>query len=214
MFGISTASVRPSSVRLRPMDRVTATRNVIHVPNRIAHMAIGGARVVRVNSIDTVGDYIILRIWRAGSLRAKASRSLQRLQHRRGVTATSAKLVQWAAEKARLHADHHAQDADIIRDPNLRDGMWGATTSHESASRRAGSARDSRRPARLHGLDQSRAPHVNGIEISPRSGRLRRGSAAGALAGQRQRSRFPSCSTTRKAASTAYCTATPIRSTY
>jgi UDP-glucose 4-epimerase len=129
MFGFSTASVRPSSV-YGPMDRVTPTRNVIHVPNRIAHMAVGGARAVRVNSIDTVGDYLhsedlargIIALLKASRVRFSAYNIAA------GVTATIGQLVQWAAEKAPgFHAEvTMAGDADIIRDPNLRDGMWGA----------------------------------------------------------------------------------------
>src|SRR5262249_31957321 len=51
LFGLSTASVRPSSV-YGPMDRVTASRNFRHVPNRIAHMALEGAGCVRVNTLE------------------------------------------------------------------------------------------------------------------------------------------------------------------
>src|SRR5215468_9553564 len=57
LFGLPTASVRPSSV-YGPMDRVTASRNFRHVPNRIAHMALDGIECVRVNTLDAVGDYI------------------------------------------------------------------------------------------------------------------------------------------------------------
>src|SRR5437660_2130997 len=57
LFGLSTTSVRPSSVH-GPMDRVTASRNMHHVPHRIARMALDGAKRVRVNTLDAVGDYI------------------------------------------------------------------------------------------------------------------------------------------------------------
>ena len=57
LFGFSTASVRPASV-YGPMDRVTASRNFRHVPNRIAHMALDGVKRVRVNTLAAVGDYI------------------------------------------------------------------------------------------------------------------------------------------------------------
>jgi UDP-glucose 4-epimerase len=57
LFGLSTASVRPASV-YGPMDRVTATRNMHHVPHRIARLALDGAKRVRVNTLDAVGDYI------------------------------------------------------------------------------------------------------------------------------------------------------------
>ena len=129
MFGLSTASVRPSSV-YGPMDRVTASRNVRHVPNLIAHMAVDGAKCVRVNSIDTVGDYLhsedlaqgIIALLKASQIRFSAYNIAA------GVTATVDDLVQWAAEKAPgFHAEVTAsEDADIMRDPSLRDGMWGA----------------------------------------------------------------------------------------
>src|SRR5579863_1470427 len=57
LFGLSAASVRPASV-YGPMDRVTATRNMHHVPHRIARLALDGAKRVRVNTLDAVGDYI------------------------------------------------------------------------------------------------------------------------------------------------------------
>ncbi len=57
LFGLSVTSVRPSSV-YGTMDRVTASRNFRHVPNRIAHLAVEGARRVRVNTLAAVGDYI------------------------------------------------------------------------------------------------------------------------------------------------------------
>ncbi len=55
LFGLSIASVRPSSV-YGTMDRVTASRNFRHVPNRLAHMALDGLKRVRVNTLDAVGD--------------------------------------------------------------------------------------------------------------------------------------------------------------
>ncbi len=57
LFGLSTASVRPSSV-YGPMDRVTASRNMHHVPHRIARLALDGVKRVRVNTLEAVGDYI------------------------------------------------------------------------------------------------------------------------------------------------------------
>src|SRR5271156_4013461 len=57
LFGLSTASVRPSSV-YGTMDRVTARRDFRHLPNRLAHMALDGVQRVRVNTLDAVGDYI------------------------------------------------------------------------------------------------------------------------------------------------------------
>ena len=43
LFALPTASVRPSSV-YGTMDRVTASRNFRHLPNRLAHLALDGAR--------------------------------------------------------------------------------------------------------------------------------------------------------------------------
>ena len=84
LFGLSTASVRPSSV-YGTMDRVTASRNFRHVPNRLAHMALDGVERVRVNTLDAVGDYIhsedVARGHRVAAARAAAA--LQCLQYRR-----------------------------------------------------------------------------------------------------------------------------------
>ena len=129
LFGLSTASVRPSSV-YGPMDRVTSSRNFRHVPNRIAHMALDGIKRVRVNTLDAVGDYIhvedlaraIVALLRASQLRYSAYNIAC------GQTATVGDLVGWAAEKcpgfsAEVVSPEHA---DILQDPHLRDGMWGA----------------------------------------------------------------------------------------
>jgi UDP-glucose 4-epimerase len=96
-FGLSTASVRPSSV-YGTMDRVTASRNFRHVPNRIAHMAVAGVRRVRVNTLAA------------------------------GAIATVGDLIGWAAEKAPgFHGEIVPDsDADILQDAAHRDGMWGA----------------------------------------------------------------------------------------
>src|SRR6202167_1756838 len=101
LFGLSTASVRPSSV-YGTMDRVTASRNFRHVPNRIAHMAVNGVRRVRVNTLSAVGDYIhaedvahaIVSLLRAPTLHYAAYNIAA------GRTATVGDLVGWAAEKA------------------------------------------------------------------------------------------------------------------
>jgi len=129
LFGLSTTSVRPSSV-YGTMDRVTASRNFRHVPNRIAHFAVEGASRVRVNTLDAVGDYLhvedladaVISLLRAPSLRYSAYNVAQ------GSATTVGELVAWAAEKAPgFHAEitDEAQ-ADILQDPALRDGMWGA----------------------------------------------------------------------------------------
>jgi UDP-glucose 4-epimerase len=129
LFGLSTASVRLSSV-YGTMDRVTASRNYRHVPNRIAHMAVAGTKRVRVNTLDAVGDYIhaedvacaIVALLRAPRLRYSAYNVAQ------GHTTTIGELVEWAAEKAPgFHAEISSDaDADILQDASLRAGMWGA----------------------------------------------------------------------------------------
>jgi UDP-glucose 4-epimerase len=129
LFGLSTASVRPSSV-YGTMDRVTASRNFRHVPNRIAHMALDGIKRVRVNTLDAVGDYIhvedvaraIVSLLRAPRLRYSAYNVAC------GTTATVGDLVGWAAEKVPgFGAEVTApEQADILQDPALNDGMWGA----------------------------------------------------------------------------------------
>jgi UDP-glucose 4-epimerase len=129
MFGLSTASVRPSSV-YGTMDRVTASRNFRHVPNRLAHMALDGVKRVRVNTLDAVGDYLhaedaasgIVSLLRAPRLRYSAYNLAA------GTTATVRDLVGWIAEKVPgFHAEITApNEADIVQDAILADGMWGA----------------------------------------------------------------------------------------
>jgi len=129
LFGLSTASVRPSSV-YGTMDRVTPSRNFRHVPNRIAHMAVAGVKRVRVNTLSAVGDYIHVE---------DVARAIRALLHAptlrfstynvaAGATATVGELMDWAAEKAPgFHAEvTPAADADILQDATLTDGMWGA----------------------------------------------------------------------------------------
>lgn len=129
LFGLSTTSVRLSSV-YGPMDRVTATRNFRHVPNRIAHMAVDGVQRVRVNNLSAVGDYIhvedaaraVVSLLRAPALRYSVYNVAM------GATASIGDLVRWAAEKMPgFYAEISAADeADILQDPTLTDGMWGA----------------------------------------------------------------------------------------
>jgi UDP-glucose 4-epimerase len=129
LFGLSVASVRPSSV-YGTMDRVTASRNHRHVPNRIAHMAVQGVKKVKVNSLAGVGDYIhaedaaqaIIALLRAPALRYTTYNVAQ------GTATTLGELVQWAAEKAPgFHAEVSPEsEADILQDVSLKDGMWGA----------------------------------------------------------------------------------------
>ncbi len=129
LFGIATTSVRLSSV-YGTMDRVTASRNHRHVPNRIAHMAVEGVKCVRVNTLSAVGDYVhvedvargIVALLRAPALRYSAYNIAQ------GTTTTIGELVEWAAQRAPgFHATITADaEADILQDASLRDGMWGA----------------------------------------------------------------------------------------
>ena len=129
LFGITTASVRLSSV-YGTMDRVTASRNHRHVPNRIAHMAVEGVKCVRVNTLAAVGDYVhaedvargIIALLRAPALRYSTYNIAQ------GCGTTTAELVEWAGQRAPgFHATiTAAAEADILQDESLRDGMWGA----------------------------------------------------------------------------------------
>jgi UDP-glucose 4-epimerase len=129
LFRLSTASVRLSSV-YGTMDRITPSRNFRHVPNRIAHMAVAGVRRVRVNTLDAVGDYIhvedvaraIVALLRAPALKYSTYNIAA------GTTATLGELVRWAAEKAvGFHAEvADTSEADILQDPTLTGGMWGA----------------------------------------------------------------------------------------
>ena len=129
LFGISTASVRPSSV-YGTMDRVTASRNFRHVPNRIAHMALDGARRVRVNTLDAIGDYLhvedlahgIIALLRAPRLRYSAYNISY------GQAVSIREMVAWAAEKVPGFAAEvtSPEKADILQDPGLKHGMWGA----------------------------------------------------------------------------------------
>jgi UDP-glucose 4-epimerase len=129
LFGLPTASVRPSSI-YGPMDRVTASRNFRHVPNRIAHMALDGIRCVRVNTLDAVGDYLhvedlagaILSLLLAPRLRYSAYNIAF------GRTVTIGEMIGWVAERVPgFHAEIvPPEQADILQDPTLSDGMWGA----------------------------------------------------------------------------------------
>ena len=128
LFGLSAASVRLPSV-FGPMDRVTATRNHPHVPNKVAHLALA-SRPIRVNTLDGVGDYL-----HSGDAAEAIALLLRapRLRHRvynvaSGVATTTRELVAYAAE---LIPGTRAEvvppeQADIVQDPALRNGKWGA----------------------------------------------------------------------------------------
>jgi nucleoside-diphosphate-sugar epimerase len=112
------------------MDRVTASRNFRHVPNRIAHLATGGNKRVRVNTLDAVGDYI-----HAEDV-ARAIVALLQARHLRhnvyniayGTAVSIRELVAWAAEKVPGFGAEVVppEEADVVQDPTLTDGMWGA----------------------------------------------------------------------------------------
>jgi UDP-glucose 4-epimerase len=129
LFGLPTASVRPSSV-YGTMDRATPSRNMRHPPNRIAHSAVEGVKRLRVNTLDAVGDYIhsedvaraIVALLRAPRLRFSAYNVAY------GAAVSIGDMVAWAAEKAPGFAAEVVppEQADILADPTLRDGMWGA----------------------------------------------------------------------------------------
>ena len=129
LFGLSTASVRPASV-YGPMDRITASRNFRHVPNRIAHLAVGGARSIRVNTLDAVGDYVHVEDVALGIVSLLRAPSLKYATYNiaSGRATTVGELIAWAAQKTPgLSAEVVAPgEADVLCDPLLKDGMWGA----------------------------------------------------------------------------------------
>ncbi|MDQ0472068.1 NAD-dependent epimerase/dehydratase family protein [Labrys wisconsinensis] len=128
LFGLPAASVRLSSI-YGPMDRVTASRSFRHVPNRVAHLALAGEEI-RPNSLDSAGDYLssvdvaaaILGLIEAPALRYRHYNVAS------GAITTSGDFIRWAAEKVpglRCRVTPDAS-ANIVQDPALRDGMWGA----------------------------------------------------------------------------------------
>jgi nucleoside-diphosphate-sugar epimerase len=129
LFGLSTASVRPASV-YGTMDRITASRNFRHVPNRIAHFALEGRGRLRVNSLNGVGDYIHAEDVARAILGLLAAPHLAYRVYNigSGTTSNVGDFVAWAAEKVPgFQAEVvPAADADLVQDPTLKDGMWGA----------------------------------------------------------------------------------------
>ena len=129
LFGLSAASVRLSSV-YGTMDRTTASRDFRHVPNRVAHWALERPEPMRVNTLDAVGDYLhaedvadaVAALLAAPRLRYAAYNVAL------GHTVTLGEIAAWAAETApgfrvELAA---AAEADLVQDPSLTGGMWGA----------------------------------------------------------------------------------------
>jgi UDP-glucose 4-epimerase len=128
LFGLSAASVRLASV-YGPMDRVTESRSFRHVPNRIAHMALAGEEV-RPNALDAVGDYV-LSTDVAQAIIALLDAPALRYRHYNigsGTTATTGDFVAWARERVPGLRVTVADDetANVVQDPALRGGMWGA----------------------------------------------------------------------------------------
>ncbi len=161
LFGFSAASVRPSSV-YGSMDRVTASRNFRHAPNRVAHMAVEGVQRVRVNTlaagrrlrhVEDVAQAIVALL-RAPALRYSAYNIAA------GSTATLGDLVTWAAEKAPgFHAEVvPAADADILQDETLNRRNVGRLRHCQDPRRdRLEAAPGARGAARIHGLDRGAA---------------------------------------------------------
>lgn len=129
LFGLSATSVRLASV-YGTMDRPTATRSFRHGPNKIAHLAVAGAKCVRVNTLDAVGDYVHAEdVARAIAALLRADRvHYSAYNIATGTVTRLAELVQWTAQKyPGFHAEVTAPEhADIVQDPARVDGMWGA----------------------------------------------------------------------------------------
>ena len=161
LFGLSTASVRPSSV-YGTMDRVTASRNFRHVPNRLAHMALDGVRRVRVNTLDAVGDYIHAEDVAAGIVSLLHAPPLRYSAYNLaiGATATMGDMVGWIAEKVPgFHAEITApEEADILQDRHAQQRHVGRLRylAHQGRNR-LDAAAGARRAACLYGLDRRRA---------------------------------------------------------
>lgn len=127
LFGLSAISVRLSSV-YGPMDRVTGSRNVRHLPNRVAHMALSN-ETIRPNSLEPLGDYVL------SSDVAKAVMALldaETLRYRHynigsGGTQTVGDFIGWAAERfPGLKSEVSPQEtANITMNAALKTGMWG-----------------------------------------------------------------------------------------
>jgi len=128
LFGLSVASVRLSSI-YGPMDRATESRNFRHVPNRVAQMALDG-EVIRPNSLKPVGDYLhsvdaakaILALTEADKLRYRHYNVAS------GETTSIGDIIGWARQRVpdlRFEVTDETR-ANVIQDPALATGMWGA----------------------------------------------------------------------------------------
>ena len=129
LFGLSTASVRLSSV-YGTMDRTTASRNFRHLPNRIAHLALEGHDVIRANTLDGVGDYLHAEDVARGIMALLAAPRLKHAVYNiaLGETVTIGDMIGWAAEKVASVRGEAVplEEADIQQDSPSRGGMWGA----------------------------------------------------------------------------------------
>jgi nucleoside-diphosphate-sugar epimerase len=128
LFGLSAASVRLSSI-YGPMDRATESRNFRHVPNRVAQMALDGV-VIRPNSLEPIGDYLH-SVDAARAILALAQAPQLRYRHYNvasGVAVSIGEIIGWAAEKVPgvRHEVSTGDAANVVQDPNLSGGMWGA----------------------------------------------------------------------------------------
>jgi UDP-glucose 4-epimerase len=128
LFGLSAASVRLSSI-YGPMDRATESRNFRHVPNRVAQMALDGV-VIRPNSLEPIGDYLH-SVDAARAIHALVQAPQLRYRHYNvasGVAVSIGEIIGWAAEKVPgvRHEVSTGEAANVIQDPNLSGGMWGA----------------------------------------------------------------------------------------
>ena len=128
LFGLRAVSVRLSSV-YGTMDRVTATRDFRHIPNRIARLGLAG-QPIRVSTLSAVGDYAHSEDVAAGIAALLAAETLRFPVYNvaQGEVATVGDLLGWAAEAipGLRYAVVDAADADILADPALTGGMWGA----------------------------------------------------------------------------------------
>lgn len=128
LFGLSAASVRLASI-YGPMDRATESRDFRHVPNRVAHMALSG-ETIRPNSLKPVGDYLH-SVDAAGAILALIEAPQLRYRHYNvatGSVVTIGDIIGWAAEKVPGVTVEVSppETANIVQDPTLTDGMWGA----------------------------------------------------------------------------------------
>ena len=128
LFALDAASVRLSSV-YGTMDRVTATRDFRHIPNRIARMGLAG-QPIRVSSLAAVGDYTHSEDVAAGVAALLYANALRFPVYNvaQGEVATVGDLLDWAAEvvPGLRHSVVGESEADILADPTLTGGMWGA----------------------------------------------------------------------------------------